>query len=336
VSPIRRRRSVVDDDSGSVLVISLVIVTVVALVVGALLSYADSNVRATVALRAQAAEAATADGAAQAALNELSTSTYNNDLTSATYPECFGAAAATATAEGDDVLALPNFVPGSTGAAPNSAAVRCTPDPSTGASGDTVPITSANKPGNAILTLSTNAAENGLEVKALNTSLPFNVHGGIISKSNIAVTDGTLKSSVDVRAQTGCTGNIVSTPPPACNGATASVVDPGYSPETTTVPTYRAVPTNAAANCPGKAMTFQPGYYNHTPPMSDLQSGNGLRGRRRRRGDRGHRVPRRAHRGRRLPGAATCGGRPAGLHPVDGERRAVGVVAAADLGVGVA
>ena len=45
--------------------------TVVALVVGGLLSYADANVKATVALRSQATAAATADGAAQAALNAL-------------------------------------------------------------------------------------------------------------------------------------------------------------------------------------------------------------------------------------------------------------------------
>jgi hypothetical protein len=267
VTPIRRRRSALDDDSGSVLVISLVIVTVVGLVIAALLSYADSNVKATVALRAQAAESATAEGAAQAALDVLKNNTYNNDLSSS-YPKCFGAGS------GDDMMALSNLIPGSTGAAANSAAVRCTPDPSTGASGNTVPITSANKPGNAILTLSTNAAENGLEVKALNAALPFNVHGGIISNSNIAVTDGTLKSSVDVRAKTGCTGTIISTPAAFCT-APSVPSDPNYPAETTTVPTLRAVPANLAANCPGKVMAFEPGYYNDAAALSTLMDGNG-------------------------------------------------------------
>jgi hypothetical protein len=266
VTSTRRRRTIRDDDTGSVLVMSLVIVTVVALVVGGLLSYAEANVKATVALRSQAAAAATADGAAQAALNELRQSVYNNDLGSATYSKCFGADNPTGTTEGDDVLALSNLIPGSTGAAANSAAVRCTPDPSTGASGDTVPITTSNKPGNAIFTTSTNAAENGLEVKALNAALPFNVHGGIISKSNIAVTDGALKSTVDVRAQTGCTGTITSTPPPVCVGATASLPNPVYSPEITAVPTYRTVPTS----CPAGVATFEPGYYIDASALSNF------------------------------------------------------------------
>ena len=257
MTPIRRRRSALDDDSGSVLVISLVIITVVGLVVAALLSYADANVKATVALRAQAAEAATAEGAAQVALEVLEDNSYNNDLGSSTYPQCFGPGA------GDDVLALSNLIPGSTGAAANSAAVRCSPDPSTGASGTSVPITAANRPGNAILTLSTNAAENGLEVKALNTSLPFNVHGGIISNSNIAVTDGTLKSTVDVLARTGCTGTIISTPAPFCT-APSVPGDPNYAAETTTVPALRTVPTT----CPGGVATFEPGFYNDAAALS--------------------------------------------------------------------
>jgi hypothetical protein len=252
------------DESGSVMVLALVIVTVVALVVGSLLSYADTNVRATVALRAQAAGAATADGAAQAALNALRLNEYNHDTGSATFPECFGASGE---------LVLPDFLPGGTGEAPSSARVVCEPDPSTGASGDTVPITAANKPGNAILTLSTNPAENGLEVKALNSSLPFNVHGGIVSNSNIDVTNGTLRSTVDVRAHTGCSGTIVSTPAAVCNAGTVS--DPGYAPEITTVPARRTVPANAAANCPGQVMIFQPGFYDDAAALSDLMEGNG-------------------------------------------------------------
>ena len=252
----RARRVAASDDSGSVLVIALVIVTVVALVVGSLLAYADTSMRTTVALRAQSTAAATADGAAQAAVNALRQNAYNNDGGSSTYPKCFGAGA------NDDVLVLPDFLPGGTGAPANSAAVRCAPDPTTGADGVSVPITSANKPGNAILTVGINPAENGLEVKALNTALPFNVHGGIVSNSNIAVTDGTLKSTVDVWANTGCTGTIISTPAPVCDHATVPV--PDYAPEATTVPTLATVPTA----CPAGVATFEPGYYNDASALS--------------------------------------------------------------------
>jgi hypothetical protein len=265
VTPTARHRSVRDDDTGSVLVISLVIVTVVALVVGGLLSYADANVKATVALRSQATAAATADGAAQVALNTLKGNLYNNSPST----KCFDSGTTTS-----DVLAQSNLIPGSTGAAANSAAVQCSPDPSTGAAGASVPITASNKPGNAILTLSTNAAEDGLYVKALNNSLPFSVRGGIISNSNIRVANGTLKSTVDVQARGACIGTIVSTPPAACNRPSVPG-DPNYAPETTTVPPYRPVPANAAASCPGKVFTFQPGYYDDADALSGLMDGNG-------------------------------------------------------------
>jgi hypothetical protein len=254
-TPTRRRRTALADDSGSVLVFALVIVTVMALVITAVLSYADTNVRATVALRGSDNAAATAEGAAQVALTTLDTNAFINQESSAT-PDCFGTT---------DVLPLPDLMPNVTGEADNSAAVECAVDETTGADGITVPITSSNKPGNAILTLSTNGAENGLEVKALNASLPFNVHGGIVSNSNIAVTDGTLQSTVDVRAKTGCTGTIISTPPPACTVASVPG-DPGYPAETTTVPTQRTVPTT----CPGGVATFEPGTYTDAQALSNF------------------------------------------------------------------
>jgi hypothetical protein len=257
VTSSKRRRRSAGDDSGSVLVVALIIVTVIAMVIGAVLSYADTNMRATIALRTASNAAATAEAGAKAALNTLDGNEFINQASSST-PDCFGAA-------GSTTLTLPNLMPNATGEAANSAIMDCAVDESTGADGVTVPITSSNKPGNAILTLSTNAAENGLEVKALNASLPFNVHGGIVSNSNINVTDGTLKSTVDVRAKTGCTGNIISTPPPACTVASVPG-DPGYAAETTTVPAPATMPTT----CPGGVATFQPGTYTDAQALSNF------------------------------------------------------------------
>ena len=168
---------------------------------------------------------------------------------------------------------LPNLVPGGPGAAADSAAVSAAPT-RTPARRRHVPITPANRPDNAILTLSTNAAEDGLHVKALNKPLPFNVHGGIVSNSNIAVTNGTLKSDRAVRAHTGCSGTIVSTPPPVCTGAPPRTT-PTTAPATTTVPAYQPVPANTAASCPAGVVTFQPGYYDDAAALSSLMSGNG-------------------------------------------------------------
>lgn len=266
-----RRRLDLADDTGATLVLALILITVVALVVGVLLSFGDTSVRTTVALRGQAAQVYGSDGAAEAAITALRRSAFNNNTSSPTYPKCFGAGAT------DDTLLLNNFYPGTTGGAASSAAVTCTPDPNTGAAGGLVQINDGNKPGNAILTMGTNAGEDGVNIKALNNSFPFRVHGSVVSNSNIRVTNGSLETNVGVYARTGCSGTIVSTPPPACSsGPTA---DPGYQFEpafgSNAVPTYRPVPAAVAANCPGKVMTFQPGYYDDAQALSSLMDGNG-------------------------------------------------------------
>ena len=139
-----------------------------------------------------------------------------------------------------------------------------------------VPVTPANRPDNAILTLSSNAAEDGLHVKALNKSVPFTVHGSVASNSNITVTNGTLKSDGAVQARTGCSGTIVSTPAPVCSGPAVS--DPNYPAATTTVPAYQAVPVNTVASCPAGVVTFQPGYYDDAAALSNMSSASGGNG----------------------------------------------------------
>ena len=256
-------RPALRDDSGATLVLALIVVTVVSVVVVGLVNYAGTSVAATVALRSQADVAATADAGAQAAINDLRRSTYDNDTASATYPQCFGTTG-TRTYAG--------LVSGSSGTA-SAATVTCAPDPATGAAGGLVPITVSNKPGNAILTLSTDPAEDGITVKALNNSVPFNVRGGIVSDSTIRVTNGTLASTTSVFAHTGCSGTIVATPAADCSAPTAA--DPNYPLGTSAVPAYRPVPANTGVNCPGKVMTFSPGYYDDAAALSDLMDGNG-------------------------------------------------------------
>jgi len=260
-SRIRQR---VGDESGATLIVVLLLVTVVAMVVGATLSLTDTSIHTTLAVRSQAANAYGAQGAVDAAINALRTNTYNNDVTSSTYPKCFGTT---------DTLVLPNFYPASTGGAASSAAVTCSPDPTTGAAGPQVPIKDDQKPGNAILTTGTNPGETGLNVKALNNSIPFLVHGGIVSNSNIVVSNGTLKSNTTVTAHTGCSGTIVATPPAAC--AAGTVPTPSYSADTSTVPTYQPVPPVSASSCPGKVVTFQPGYYDDAKALNSLMNGQG-------------------------------------------------------------
>jgi len=263
-------RRPVRDESGAALVLVLLLVTVVALVIGAMLSLTDTSLRTTVAVRSQAAGWYGGEAAVDAAITQLRLGSFNNDPTSPSYPKCFGTT---------DTLALSNFYPGSTGAPASSAAVTCSPDPNTGAGGGLVPISGPNKPGNAILTTGSNPAEDGLNVKALNNSTPFVVHGSVVSSSNIRISNGSLQTNVGVYARTGCTGTIVSNPAPAC--ATTPPPDPGYfydphyASPADTVPAYRPVPAIAAASCPGKVVTFQPGYYDDAAGLTALMAGGG-------------------------------------------------------------
>ena len=66
-------RRAAGDDTGASLVIALIMITVVALVVGSVLLFSDTGIRATVGLRSQASEAYSADSAAQVAVDKLRT-----------------------------------------------------------------------------------------------------------------------------------------------------------------------------------------------------------------------------------------------------------------------
>jgi hypothetical protein len=272
ISKIRRRVEV-GNDAGATLILALIIITVVALVVAGLLSFADTSIRTTVAVRAQAGNAYSADGAAEAAVNALQRNSFNNDTSSGTYPKCFGAGATS------DTLVLPNFYPGTTGSAAASASVTCSPDPNSGAGGGLVPIDDKNKPGQAILTLGTNASEDGINDKPLNSTTPFTVHGTVVSDSNIRAVNGPIVSNAAVTAHSGCAGTITSTPAAVCNAAIKAdpnyQFDPAYATPANAVPTYRTVPTAVSASCPGKVVTFLPGYYDDAAALTSLMAGGG-------------------------------------------------------------
>jgi Tfp pilus assembly protein PilX len=281
---IRLGRRLSARDEGATLIIALIIVTVIALVAGALLFQSDSSVRSALALRDQAGAAYNADGAAQVAINDLRLGTgfpAGQAFDNASGTTCFGPNNSSGTRNLQDFYPAIN---GQNAYARSSASVVCTGEPGTGAQGSLVRITTHNKPKNAILTLGTNSGEDGLNIKNLSSTIPFNVHGTIVSNSNINVVSGTLQSSSTVTAHTGCTGTIVSVPPinKPVDCAKPTVADPGYAslpeqanPGAAVVPTYRSVPSNVAASCPGKLVTFQPGYYDDATALSNLMNGTG-------------------------------------------------------------
>jgi Tfp pilus assembly protein PilX len=244
-------------EEGSTLIVVLMIMIVIALVGTATLTQADTNVRATVQLRDQAGAVYNADGAAQVAVNALRKSTFDNDASSATFPQCFGASG---------TLNLPNFYPatgGGYGAAASSAAVTCTAEAGTGVAGSPVPVSSANKPGNAILTLST--TETGQTYGQANKAV--NIHGGVVSDSSIDSSSAALTVSgagIGVNAVGACIGSIS----PACTH-NPGISDPNY-PAPTTLPAPPA--SLPACNKTNKVAEFLPGLYTSADTFNNCQA----------------------------------------------------------------
>jgi hypothetical protein len=266
---LRQRLDTVADDRGSTLIMVLFIVAVIGLGGAALLTFSETSIRTTIALRDQAGNAYNADGAGQAAINSLRTgygftspALFNND----TAQKCFG----TGTTSG--TLPLQDFYPAtsSNGTAPGSASVVCTADPATGVNGTVVPITSANRPAQAIMTLGQVAGEDGINVKPL-SGTPF-AADTVKSNSTIKVVSGSMQSTGAVTAKTLCTGSI--TPSATCSTG-VTLADPAYAANTTVVPPYQPVPADVAASCPGGVVTFSPGYYDNASALTTLMDSTG-------------------------------------------------------------
>jgi Tfp pilus assembly protein PilX len=243
-------------DDGATLVVALIFITVVALGLAVTLSFADTSLRATRALRDQAAGVANADGAAQVAINALRKGTYNG-----TSGNCFG---------GSNTMTLSNFYQPPSGPA-DSAFVTCELDTTRTATDPNVTITSANKPPFAILTLETTSPEVGLHLK-VSGNRTLRVKGPVYSSSSIWVEQGTLNSTSAVTARSWCAGTIVSTPPADCNNGPGSSQDPNYS-----APgddrTERNVPTCGDDD----VVIFSPGRYTDVRALNNRTRSNGCR-----------------------------------------------------------
>ena len=275
-----RRR--LHNDDGAILVIAMLVVTTVALVVGAVLTQGGGSIRATVALRQVAGSTYAADGAAQVATNDLRTGYWAGDAatkpagwayTNAIGTGCFGYKADGSTIDG---VTLPNFYPASqsSGQGPTSAYVSCTPENDTGSQGSAVPISNANKPGNAILTLGTGGGEDGFTFKTNGSNGAFRVRGGIWSNSTIVRdNNGILQSTESIRAHSGCSPMAsMSAPVVDCGAGTAP--DPDYPSELDAtggaVPALQTPPTS----CSG-SVDLQPGYYDDASKLNALTPNGG-------------------------------------------------------------
>ncbi|WP_427889876.1 hypothetical protein ACQHIV_40665 [Kribbella sp. GL6] len=241
-------------ERGAALVIVMVIITTAGLVTGAVLSKAFTNQRTTIGMRDQAATVYDADGAAQAAINQLRRSTFANDVGS----KCFG---------GSDTLALPGFYPasyGDYGSAAGSASIVCKGEAGTGQQGEPVPISVDNKPGNALLTLGTDVTDGQVYGQS---NKQITIHGGIVSNAGIDSSQAQLTATggVPIKAVGTCIGPIT----PACSKITTPVSDPNYPLAGDPPVAPAGVP---ACNNKNKVAEFQPGFYNNADLLNNCQS----------------------------------------------------------------
>ena len=249
-----RARAWRSDDTGASLAMALIFVVVIAVVVGAVMSFADVNFRSTIALRQQSEAAAAADGAGQIAVNALRKSAYTGT------GNCFGAS---------NTLSLPNFYDTPSGPQ-TSAAVTCDFDPDLSISDGGIPINTANKPPKAILTLSSSA-----DLRFDPNGHTINVKGSIYSNDDIFVSgSGDLRATGAVEARGSCSDDIESTPPPDCNNGGPAFPDPDYVNPPTGVTTLRSPPACTGPGNP-KKLTFLPGRYTDVDDLDDLTKPSG-------------------------------------------------------------
>ncbi|NEA32328.1 hypothetical protein [Streptomyces sp. SID13031] len=234
------------DERGSSLLMVLVVITVVALALSALLTRSDAAQKVTESLRKDAAASATAEGAMQAAINNLRNSSYNGEPGQ----HCFGLS---------DTLSLLAF----DGLKP--VAVKCQPDPKQAIVQCGV-AAACNRPDNAILALSTIPGETALSVSQPGGST-FRIHGKVFANSSIDVTAGTLSASGTLSARGLCSDGVLV---PLCGLGGSLAAAPAYEPAVATVPARRSLP---ACTTPNSVVTFVPGYYDDADGLSTMMSG---------------------------------------------------------------
>jgi type II secretory pathway pseudopilin PulG len=231
------------DEEGSSLLMVLVVITVVAVALSALLTRSDAAQKVTKTLREEAAASYTADGAMQAAINNLRNSSYNGEPGQ----RCFGLS---------DTLSLLAFD------GLNPVAVKCQPDPKQ-VIVQCETTADCNRPDNAILALSTIPGETAISVSQPAAST-FRVHGKVFANSSIDVSAGSLSATGSLSARGVCSGGVLA---PLCGLGGTPQPDPAYTPAVATVPAHRSLP---ACTTPNSVVTFTPGYYDDADGLSTM------------------------------------------------------------------
>lgn len=241
-------------DDGTALVLALVFLSLFGLFVATILSFADTGVRTTLALRDHDARLYAVDGAVDGAM------LYVRDD----------------AVRGREGLPCPEFRMTTTNDVP--VVVECQPQAGSGALLPGGGNNTNNKPEHAVLTLSQNGNEDGIFVQNLiNPPLPFSIIGPVRSNSTIAVTSGSVTVEGNIRAAGACSGDIesVGTPPGTKQCDTGNpAADPGagnsaYNPKVTTRPPDVSVPACTPVDVP---VVMPPGTYTDAGALNTLMA----------------------------------------------------------------
>src|SRR5439155_6457302 len=158
--------------------------TFLGLVVGGLLTYSATSLRGTKATRLRASQVYDVDGALKTAVNQVRNSAYNNDAGQTCNDLSFPRADGTAIT------------------------VTCKAGAGTGGASEGVPVSSANRPGQALLTLGSNAGELGIGQGSNNV---LRIQGKVFSNGAIDSWPGTLQDlNAQIVARGTCSGNVIS------------------------------------------------------------------------------------------------------------------------------
>jgi hypothetical protein len=260
-------------DRGAALVLALLFITGAGLVTAALLTFSSASIRSATELHNRSQVDLDVDGALQVALNTVRQSTYNN------------ASGETCLSSGSlDIV----------GTSSPLVRVTCIPGSNSGAAAGLVPISAANRPESAILTLGTNPGEPGI---GHSSNAPMWVKGRVFVNSTITQ-GGTAcpatpqpptincaeiySPNAKVITKGDCQGTIISVPAKECNAAgpdpSGRDLDPGtvagtaagYAQPPTALSDLilRTVPTT----CPASTVTLQAGYYDDAVALSTLSA----------------------------------------------------------------
>jgi len=281
------------EDRGAALILVLIIVTVLGIAGAALLTFTDTSIRTTVALRDQAASAYAADGAAQVAISEIKNGTLD---CSSTTPTVVTLGSATS----------PFYTPVQSQVGPLNASLTCSPNATEGAtststttttgSGTTVGGTASNLPSYALLTVGTANGDPGINFSdSANNKTICIENGSVVSNTKInasqeflgvrlsgtgTASDCTTGSgtglTVGAAASSGCigtsTGGSPNFGPTPCTQLAAPISLPSAP-----VPTDPITRTNVAATCltsgSKKYAAFLPGKYTNVALLNSPCSG---------------------------------------------------------------